>query len=162
MQSFEGDGLHIRRACHGLIEEEVDVMKSKFEEVSLHRSLQFEVEEMRDLGNDVSRWFTRGDLGRAWGSVFSTIGDIMQAALDVEEGDESDESGNRSKEIRRRMRRGRRSDQADDNDAATVAGLFRRGGGGAMRNPIVRLILKTIRSTLRNITGGESSQSRIK
>ncbi|CAN6905869.1 unnamed protein product [Brassica oleracea var. botrytis] len=30
--------------------------------------------------------------------VFSTIDDIMQAALDVEEGDESDESGNRSKE----------------------------------------------------------------
>ncbi|KAG5393624.1 hypothetical protein IGI04_023587 [Brassica rapa subsp. trilocularis] len=30
--------------------------------------------------------------------VFSTIDDIMQAALDVEKGDESDESGNRSKE----------------------------------------------------------------
>ncbi|WZZ20689.1 hypothetical protein YC2023_122076 [Brassica napus] len=30
--------------------------------------------------------------------VFSTIDDIMQVALDVEEGDESDESGNRSKE----------------------------------------------------------------
>lgn len=40
----------------------------------------------------------------------------------------------------------------------TETGLFRRESEGAMMNPIVRLILKTIRSTLRNITGASPSQ----
>ncbi|WZY70528.1 hypothetical protein YC2023_002768 [Brassica napus] len=115
---FEDDGLHIRRACHDAIEEEFDVMKSKFrEEVLLHRRLQFEVEEMLREYNtlflksglleihqqetlvmmyrDGLREEIRAELGV---HVFSTIDDIMQAALDVEEGDEFDESGNRSKE----------------------------------------------------------------
>ncbi|CAN7026289.1 unnamed protein product, partial [Brassica oleracea var. botrytis] len=128
--------------------------------------------------------------------VFSTIDDIMQAALDVEEGDESDESGNRSKEKSRsgecetsgdtdcsttesdksgnRTKKNARTGEdflqnldGEEEDPTrrmtmmlltTVTGLFRRGSEGAMRNPIVRLILKTIRSTLRNITGASPSQ----
>lgn len=53
--------MHIRRACHDAIEEEVDVMKSKFrEEVSLHRRLQFEVEEMRKDIQELKNLLMRG------------------------------------------------------------------------------------------------------
>ncbi|KAG2270535.1 hypothetical protein Bca4012_072733 [Brassica carinata] len=55
------DGLHIRRVCHDAIEEEFDVMKSKFrEEVSLHRRLQFEVEEMLKDIQELKNLLMRG------------------------------------------------------------------------------------------------------
>ncbi|KAG2271369.1 hypothetical protein Bca52824_065924 [Brassica carinata] len=58
---FEDDGLHIRRACHDAIEEEFDVMKSKFrEEISLHRKLQFEVEEMSKDIQELKNLLMRG------------------------------------------------------------------------------------------------------
>lgn len=53
--------MHIRRACHDAIEEEFDVMKSKFrEEVSLHRRLQFEVEEMLKDIQELKNLLMRG------------------------------------------------------------------------------------------------------
>ncbi|KAL0715858.1 hypothetical protein Bca4012_065180 [Brassica carinata] len=45
---IDDDGLHIRHAYLDAIEEEVDILKTKYrEEVSLRRKLQYEVEEMR-------------------------------------------------------------------------------------------------------------------
>ena len=55
--------------------------------------------------------------------VFSTIDDIMQAALDVEEGDESDESGNRSKE------KSRSGECETSGDADGSRELFDTGNG---------------------------------
>ncbi|CAN7002896.1 unnamed protein product, partial [Brassica oleracea var. botrytis] len=128
--------------------------------------------------------------------MFSTIDDIMQAALDVEEGDESDESGNRSKEKSRsgecetsgdtdcsttesdesgnrtkkkaRTREdylqnldGEEEDpgQADDNDAFNDSDRsVPQGVGGNDEESDSKVDLKTIRSTLRNITGASPSQ----
>ncbi|KAL0655382.1 hypothetical protein Bca4012_075966 [Brassica carinata] len=111
---INNDSLHIRRACHDAIEEEVDVMKSKFrEEVSLHRRLQFEVEEMRKDIQELKNLLMRV---REYNTLFLKSGlleihqqetlvmmyrdglrEEIRAELGVH-GDESDESGNRSKE----------------------------------------------------------------
>ncbi|KAL0742012.1 hypothetical protein Bca4012_083525 [Brassica carinata] len=58
---FEDDGLHIRHACLGEIEEDVDMLKSQYrEEVSLRRKLQYEVEEMRKDIQELKNLLMRG------------------------------------------------------------------------------------------------------
>ncbi|KAG2314487.1 hypothetical protein Bca52824_017609 [Brassica carinata] len=58
---FEDDGLHIRHAYLDAIEEEVDILKTKYrEEVSLRRKLQYEVEEMRKDIQELKNLVMRG------------------------------------------------------------------------------------------------------
>ncbi|KAL0853970.1 hypothetical protein Bca101_059122 [Brassica carinata] len=58
---FEDDGLHIRHAYLDAIEEEVDILKTKYrEEVPLRRKLQYEVEEMRKDIQELKNLVMRG------------------------------------------------------------------------------------------------------
>ncbi|KAL0758919.1 hypothetical protein Bca101_075069 [Brassica carinata] len=116
--------------------------------------------------------------------VFSTIDDIMQAALDVEEGDESDESGNRSKEKSRsgsdesgnRTKKKARTGedflqnldgeeedpgQADDNDAFNDSdGSVPQGVGGSDEESDSKVDLEDYKEYLEEHHRSESESSR--
>ncbi|KAF3585942.1 hypothetical protein F2Q69_00029173 [Brassica cretica] len=106
--------------------------------------------------------------------VFSTIDDIMQAALDVEEGDESDESGNRSKEKSRSGESrtgedflenldGEEEDpgQADDNDAFYDSdGSVPQGVGGSDEESDSKVDLEDYKKYLEEHHRSESESSR--
>ncbi|WZZ08585.1 hypothetical protein YC2023_094506 [Brassica napus] len=119
--------------------------------------------------------------------VFSTIDDIMQEALDVEEGDESDESGNRSEEKSRsgesesdksgnRPKKKARTgedflenldgeeedpDQADDNDAFNDSdGSVPQGVGGSDEESDSKVDLEDYKEYLEEHHRSESESSR--